>query len=49
MELPPQVYDGVAELSRAGSALFESANYSAALDKWKEVLDLIPEPSRSRV
>jgi tetratricopeptide (TPR) repeat protein len=44
MELPEIVYEQVENLSSEGNDLFDDEKYEAALLKWTQALDLLPEP-----
>jgi tetratricopeptide (TPR) repeat protein len=44
MTLPPDISENLDRLSEEGNAMSEEAKYDAAIAKWAEALDLIPEP-----
>lgn len=44
MELPEEIHDSIKDLSAAGDALAESDQFDAALSKYWEAFDLLPEP-----
>jgi len=44
MELPDKIYDEVDALSAEGNDLMDGERFDAAIDKWMQALDLLPEP-----
>lgn len=44
MELPSKIYDEVDDLSTQGNDLMDDENFAAAIEKWTQALDLLPEP-----
>ncbi|MES9684574.1 hypothetical protein ABWK22_17075 [Gottfriedia acidiceleris] len=44
MELNDEIYDKIVELSEEGDALFEAQDFIGAIKKFKNALELIPEP-----
>ncbi|WP_245589212.1 tetratricopeptide repeat protein [Chitinimonas koreensis] len=44
MELPNEVHEKIVRLSKAGDALVEKSQYRAAVEKYIEALQLLPEP-----
>lgn len=44
MELPREIYKKITSLSAQGDELTENANYAAALRKYWDAFDLLPEP-----
>ena len=44
MELPDEIYERIEALSEEGNELCDDENFTAAVAKWIEALDLVPEP-----
>jgi tetratricopeptide (TPR) repeat protein len=44
MELTPALHNKIEELSEGGNALLENGDWQAAVAKWNQALDLVPEP-----
>ncbi|HCD6632548.1 tetratricopeptide repeat protein [Pseudomonas aeruginosa] len=44
MELPAEIHDKVDVLSMEGNDLMDDENFEAAIEKWSQALELLPEP-----
>jgi len=44
MELPQEIYERIENLSNEGNEFFDSGQFDAAIVKWSEAFDLLPEP-----
>ncbi|HCJ1229216.1 TPA: tetratricopeptide repeat protein [Pseudomonas aeruginosa] len=44
MELPDKIYDEVDALSTKGNDLMDDEHFDAAIEKWTQALDLLPDP-----
>ncbi|HEQ0196598.1 MULTISPECIES: tetratricopeptide repeat protein [Pseudomonas] len=44
MELPAEIHDKVDVLSMEGNDLMDGENFEAAIERWSQALDLLPEP-----
>lgn len=44
MELDDDIYNKITELSEEGNKLFDYCEFDEAIEKFKEALDLVPEP-----
>lgn len=44
MELPENLYDQVEALAQEGNDLMDDEHFDAAIEKWAQALDLLPDP-----
>ncbi|MDF5828774.1 tetratricopeptide repeat protein [Pseudomonas aeruginosa] len=44
MELPDKIYDEVDALSTKGNDLMDDEHFDAAIEKWTQALELLPDP-----